>query len=219
MRPLSLLEARVLGVLVEKAHTVPDSYPLSLNALTLGCNQKTARDPVIAASEGEVQEATDALRSLSLVFESNGSRGDTLRAQRRPGDGAAVGRRRLAGDADAARPADDVGAAVEQRADASVRGPVVRRGIPGGAGDAWGGEGRAGVRQTGTRRGRARAAVGAFVSGPVELGTPIDSSSEESAVPSSEWLAMKMKMASIEAEIERLRSSLKHLSEELGINL
>ena len=47
MRPLSLLEARVLGVLVEKAHTVPDSYPLSLNALTLGCNQKTARDPVL----------------------------------------------------------------------------------------------------------------------------------------------------------------------------
>jgi len=74
MRPLSLLEARVLGVLVEKAHTVPDSYPLSLNALTLGCNQKTAREPVLAASEGEVQEAVDDLRSLSLTFESSGSR-------------------------------------------------------------------------------------------------------------------------------------------------
>jgi uncharacterized protein YceH (UPF0502 family) len=74
MRPLSLLEARVLGVLVEKAHTVPDSYPLSLNALTLGCNQKTARDPVLAASEGEVQEAVDGLKALSLAFESSGSR-------------------------------------------------------------------------------------------------------------------------------------------------
>ena len=74
MRPLSLLEARVLGVLVEKAHTVPDSYPLSLNALTLGCNQKTAREPVLAASEGEVQEAVDDLRLLSLTFESSGSR-------------------------------------------------------------------------------------------------------------------------------------------------
>ena len=74
MRPLSLLEARVLGVLVEKAHTVPDSYPLSLNALTLGCNQKTARDPVLSAGEGEVQGAVDALRALSLVFESSGSR-------------------------------------------------------------------------------------------------------------------------------------------------
>ncbi|MGZ5239996.1 MAG: YceH family protein, partial [Caldimonas sp.] len=68
------LEARVLGVLVEKAHTVPDSYPLSLNSLTLGCNQKTARDPVLAASEGEVQAAVDALKLLSLAFESSGSR-------------------------------------------------------------------------------------------------------------------------------------------------
>jgi hypothetical protein len=71
---LSLLETRVLGVLVEKQHTVPDSYPLSLNALTLGCNQKTARDPVINASEGEVLAAIDTLKSLHLVFEGSGSR-------------------------------------------------------------------------------------------------------------------------------------------------
>ena len=74
MRLLSLLEARVLGVLVEKALTVPDSYPLSLNSLTLGCNQKTARDPVIAASEAEVQLAIDGLKTLNLVFEASGSR-------------------------------------------------------------------------------------------------------------------------------------------------
>jgi len=74
MRPLSMLEARVLGVLVEKSLTVPDSYPLSLNSLTLGCNQKTARDPVIAASEGEVQVAVDGVKTLSLAFESSGSR-------------------------------------------------------------------------------------------------------------------------------------------------
>ena len=74
LRPLSLLETRVLGVLVEKQHTVPDSYPLSLNALTLGCNQKTARDPVLNATEAEVQDAVDALRVLSLVFESSGER-------------------------------------------------------------------------------------------------------------------------------------------------
>jgi uncharacterized protein len=73
-RPLSLLESRALGVLIEKAHTVPDSYPLSLNSLTLGCNQKTARDPVLAATEGEVQLAVDALKSMSLAFESSGSR-------------------------------------------------------------------------------------------------------------------------------------------------
>lgn len=74
MRELSLLEARVLGVLVEKAHTVPDSYPLSLNALVAGCNQKTARDPVLNATDAEVQVAVDALKSLSLAFESSGSR-------------------------------------------------------------------------------------------------------------------------------------------------
>ena len=74
LRTLSLLEARVMGVLIEKAHTVPDSYPLSLNSLTLGCNQKTARDPVINATEAEVQDAADALKALTLAFESSGSR-------------------------------------------------------------------------------------------------------------------------------------------------
>ena len=74
LRVLSLLEGRVLGVLVEKAHTVPDSYPLSINSLTLGCNQKTARDPVLAATDAEVQAAVDALKQLSLVFEASGSR-------------------------------------------------------------------------------------------------------------------------------------------------
>ena len=74
MRELSLLEARVLGVLIEKAHTVPDSYPLSLNSLVSGCNQKTTRDPVMNATEAEVQVAADALKALHLVFESSGSR-------------------------------------------------------------------------------------------------------------------------------------------------
>lgn len=71
---LSLLETRVVGVLVEKQHTVPDTYPLTLNALVSGCNQKTARDPVIDASEAEVQAAIDHLKTLSLVVESSGGR-------------------------------------------------------------------------------------------------------------------------------------------------
>jgi uncharacterized protein YceH (UPF0502 family) len=71
---LSLLETRVLGVLVEKQHTVPDSYPLTLNALVSGANQKTSRDPVIEASEAEVQAAIDRLKSLSMVMESSGGR-------------------------------------------------------------------------------------------------------------------------------------------------
>jgi uncharacterized protein YceH (UPF0502 family) len=74
VRALTLLEARVLGVLVEKQATVPDTYPLSLNALVAGCNQKTARDPVMNASDADALGALDELKSLSLVVESSGSR-------------------------------------------------------------------------------------------------------------------------------------------------
>ena len=74
LRTLTPLEARVLGVLVEKQHTVADTYPLSLNALVAGCNQKTARAPVIEASDAEVLTAADGLKSLSLVFEGSSSR-------------------------------------------------------------------------------------------------------------------------------------------------
>lgn len=72
--PLTLLETRVLGVLVEKQRTVPDTYPLTLNALVAGCTQKTSRDPVIDATEADVQTAVDRLRQLSLVVESSGGR-------------------------------------------------------------------------------------------------------------------------------------------------
>jgi uncharacterized protein len=71
---LSLLETRVLGTLVEKQHTVPDSYPLTLNALVSGCNQKTSRSPVIEASDSEVQASIDSLKSRNLVIESSGGR-------------------------------------------------------------------------------------------------------------------------------------------------
>jgi uncharacterized protein YceH (UPF0502 family) len=71
---LSLLETRVLGTLVEKAHTVPDTYPLSLNALVSGCNQKTSRSPVMEATNAEVQQALDSLKSANFVLETSGNR-------------------------------------------------------------------------------------------------------------------------------------------------
>ncbi len=74
LRELTPLEARILGVLVEKQHTVPDTYPLSLNALTAGCNQKTARAPVMNVSDDEVTTALDGLKHLSLVMEGSSSR-------------------------------------------------------------------------------------------------------------------------------------------------
>lgn len=72
--PLSEIEARVLAVLVEKQHTVPDTYPLSLNALVSGCNQKTSRDPVMELTEADVRDAIEVLRTRSLVIESSGGR-------------------------------------------------------------------------------------------------------------------------------------------------
>ena len=71
---LTPVEARVLGTLMEKARTVPDSYPLSLNSLLLGCNQKTTRDPVMNLTEAEVADALSSLKELQLVRENSGSR-------------------------------------------------------------------------------------------------------------------------------------------------
>ena len=71
---LSLLETRILGTLVEKQRTVPDTYPLSVNALLAGCNQKTSRHPVIETSEAEILVALDSLKDLGLVREVSGSR-------------------------------------------------------------------------------------------------------------------------------------------------
>jgi len=71
---LSPIEARVLGTLMEKARTVPDSYPLTLNSLMLGCNQKTSREPLMELDEAQVATALDALKPLELVREASGGR-------------------------------------------------------------------------------------------------------------------------------------------------
>jgi uncharacterized protein len=76
MEPLTLVEARVLGTLMEKARTVPDSYPMTLNSLVAGCNQKSSRDPITSLGEAEVQEALDGLKRRSLAFTARGSRVD-----------------------------------------------------------------------------------------------------------------------------------------------
>ena len=71
---LSLLETRVLGVLAEKERTVPDSYPLTLNSVLAGCNQKTSRNPVLEISDAEAQGALDSLKGYNLVSETSGGR-------------------------------------------------------------------------------------------------------------------------------------------------
>ena len=74
IKTLTPIEARVLSTLMEKARTVPDSYPLSLNALVLGCNQKSSRDPLMEVSDDEARQAIDSLKAQSLVFEGSSSR-------------------------------------------------------------------------------------------------------------------------------------------------
>lgn len=76
---LTPVEARILGVLVEKEKTVPDTYPLTLNSLAAGCNQKTSREPVMNLAESEIQSALEELRGRSLVLENYGASGRVLR--------------------------------------------------------------------------------------------------------------------------------------------
>jgi len=76
---LSPVEARILGVLMEKEKTTPDVYPLTVNSLVAGCNQKTSRDPVMNLSEAEVQASLEELRGRLLVIDSYGASGRVMR--------------------------------------------------------------------------------------------------------------------------------------------
>ncbi|MEX2315718.1 MAG: DUF480 domain-containing protein [Pirellulales bacterium] len=67
-RPLGAIERRALGVLIEKAKTTPENYPLSLNSLRAGCNQKNNRAPLMQLEESQLEEALDALRQAGAVL-------------------------------------------------------------------------------------------------------------------------------------------------------
>jgi uncharacterized protein YceH (UPF0502 family) len=217
MRPLSLLEARVLGVLVEKSLTVPDSYPLSLNALTLGCNQKTARDPVIAASEGEAQVAVDALKGLSLAFESSGSRvaryeHNLGRALGVPSQSVALlatlmlrgpqtpaelrtSAERLHRFADVSAVEgflDELAARPEDKGGALV---VKLPRAPGAREQRW----------------------AQLLCGPVDLSAFPMAADSEAIVPASELAALKARVAASEAELARLRGLVERLCSELDL--
>ena len=64
---LTIIEGRVIGCLLEKERTTPDQYPLTLNALVLGCNQSTAREPVMHLADYEVEATLAALKSEGLL--------------------------------------------------------------------------------------------------------------------------------------------------------
>lgn len=70
---LTDIETRVLGSLIEKQVTTPEYYPLTLNALTLACNQKNNRNPVTTYSENQVSDALETLREKNLAYVFYGS--------------------------------------------------------------------------------------------------------------------------------------------------
>lgn len=80
---LSFYEARVIGCLIEKEITTPEHYPLSLNALTNACNQKSSREPVLELSEAAVQETVDMLVKKRLVSEKSGFGSRVVKYQHR----------------------------------------------------------------------------------------------------------------------------------------
>ena len=213
-----MLEARVLGVLIEKAHTVPDSYPLSLNSLTLGCNQKTAREPVLNALESEVQDAVIALKALNLVFEASGSRVTRYEHNAPRTLALAVGGGRAAGDAGAARAADGVGAAHGIEAPASLRRSVVGRGLSRRVGR------RAAKRRAVRSSSSCRAAPGAreprwahLLSGAVDVSAMPIASDSVDFVAASEMAALKAQHGAMQTELTELRGLVERLYAELGV--
>ncbi|HSV71594.1 MAG TPA: YceH family protein [Methylibium sp.] len=216
MRPLSPLELRALGVLVEKQHTVPDSYPLSLNALLLGCNQKTARDPLMNATEAELLAALDALKALGLVIESSGSRvlrweHNMARVLRLPGASVALltllmlrgpqTAAELRASTERLHRFADISAVEGFLDELAARpdeagGPLVQRLS----------------RAPGAREARWAQRLG--VAPPVA-----EEAAPEEAVTLGEIAALKAHQQRLAAEVERLRTQLQRLAAELGVDL
>ncbi|HEU4459617.1 MAG TPA: YceH family protein [Methylibium sp.] len=218
MRVLAFLELRVLGVLVEKQHTVADSYPLSLNALVAGCNQKTARDPVIEARDAEVLGAIDELKSLGLVIESSGSRvaryeHNLGRVLRVPGQSVAIlatlalrgpqTAAELRANAERLHRFADI-SAVEGFLDelaarsAEQGGPLVVKL----------------ARAVGSREARWAQLLG----GPVDTAAP-ETAAAGDAIAAGEIAALKANQQRLQAEVIHLRAQLQRLALELGVDL
>lgn len=218
LRPLSATEARVLATLMEKARTVPDSYPLSLQALLTGCNQKTTRDPVMNISEPEAAEALDELKSLSLVVEQSGARvprysHNFMRGVGVPDQSAVLlGLLMLRGPQTAGelrinserwhRFADisSVDAFLEELQDRSVEkgGPLVVK-LP---------------RAPGAREQR----WAHLLCGEVDLSSPQGVAGGGSGAAEEDVIALTRRVNELEAELQRVNTTLTRLCEQLGVD-
>lgn len=215
-RPLSPNEARVLATLMEKARTVPDSYPLTLNSLQNGCNQKSAREPAMSLSEADISEAIDGLREGSLVIESSGSRvtryeHNFQRAVGVPEQSAVLlGLLMLRGPQTAGElrinterwykflDIASVDAFLEELQDRvdDKGGPLVVK-LP---------------RAPGAREQR----WAHLLCGPVDLNTPTSVSTTGSQASEEELVILGRRVAALEEAVERLQSQLQNLQQQLG---
>jgi uncharacterized protein YceH (UPF0502 family) len=213
---LSPLEARVLGVLIEKQLTTPDYYPLTLNALVAGCNQKSNRSPVMNVGEAEVQMALDGLKRHTLVIESYGASGRVmryahnlikvltvsqavsallaalmLRGPQTPGE-LRTGCDRLYRFADIS----SVEAYLEEMANRSTGALAVK--LP---------------KQPGSREHR----WAHLLSGPVEADAHAPALLEDDGVTTGELASLKANVAHVREEVAELRELVERLYQELGV--
>ena len=220
MHPLAPLELRALGVLVEKQHTVADSYPLSLNTLLLGCNQKTAREPLMNASESELLAAVEELKALGLAIESSGSRvlryeHNLPRVLRVPGQSVAIlallmlrgpqTAAELRANTDRLHRFADI-SSVEGFLDelaarpADSGGPLVMK-LP---------------RAPGAREARWAQLLGGL---PIEPGSPAPATEAHEAITAGEIAALRAHQRQLHAEVVMLCAQLQRLAAELGVDL
>jgi uncharacterized protein YceH (UPF0502 family) len=213
---LSPLEARVLGVLIEKQLTTPDYYPLTLNALVAGCNQKSNRSPVMNVGEAEVQMALDGLKRHTLVIESYGASGRVmryahnlikvltvsqavsallaalmLRGPQTPGE-LRTGCDRLYRFADIS----SVEAYLEEMANRSAGALAVKL-----------------SKQPGSREHR----WAHLLSGPVEADAHAPAGLEDDGVTTGELASIKANVAHVREEVAELRELVERLYQELGV--
>jgi len=213
---LSPLEARVLGVLIEKQLTTPDYYPLTLNALLAGCNQKSNRNPVMNITESEVQMALDGLKHHTLLIESYGASGRVmryahnltkvlgvnqavsalldalmLRGPQTPGE-LRTGCDRMYHFADVS----SVEAYLEEMATRAAGALVVKL-----------------AKQPGSREHR----WAHLLCGPVDADTRAAATLDDDGVTTGELAALKSNIAQVRDELAELRAQVERLFQELGV--
>jgi uncharacterized protein len=223
MPDLTAIQARVLGTLMEKARTVPDSYPLTLNSLVLGCNQKSSRFPSMELTEAEVYSALKAMKSIAnhaqqpLVRELSGSRSTRFehnfqRAVGVPEQSAVIlGLLMLRGPQTAGElrinterwykfsDISSVEGFLEELQDRDVEkgGPLVQK-LP---------------RAPGAREQR----WSHLLCGPIDL-TLLATENEAQELAANEGSVIHQRISALEQEVAHLRSIVENLSKELGLS-